>query len=305
MGIHIRSTVQSSLFGLRLIIMNQFLNNCYTQLRACYRFVFFVFTIISYFLIAIFHLVTTFDSVKRRKKFVHNAHQVSQFILRSFNIKLICKNNIPEDENSLLVGNHMGFIDIVCLQALCGGVFITSLEMKHTPFLGQITELGGCAYVNRKNRMNIQEELKGVTDVLKEGFRVVLYAESVASNGEQVLPFKKTLLMSAGLASRPVRPFTFNYRAVNDGPVLFSHRDSLCWHGDISFFKSLWNALQLESVTCEIDFSPLIYTTAEDDRSKVAEYVHQVVSSKFTPFFPEMNLGQESQVSSKSLSHSL
>lgn len=305
MGIYIRSTVQSRLFGLRLTMMGESLKKYYILLRAGYRFLFFVGTILSYFVFATFHYVTTFNALKRRQKLIHNAHLVSQFILKSFNVKLICKNNIPENENSLLVGNHMGFIDIVCLQALRGCVFITSLEMKHTPFLGQITDLGGCAYVNRKNRMNIQDELKGITDVLKDGFRVVLYAESIASDGEKVLPFKKTLLMSAGISGRPIRPFTFNYRMVNDSKVLYEHRDSVCWYGDQTFFEAIWKSLKLESVTCEIEFSPLIFTTAEDDRTKVAEYVHEVVASKFEPFKPEMNLITEAQVSSKVLSHSL
>jgi lyso-ornithine lipid O-acyltransferase len=226
-------------------------------------------------------------------------------MLKAFNVELICKENITEEENSLIVGNHMGFIDIVCLQALRGSVFITSLEMKQTPVLGQITELGGCAYVNRKNRMNIHEELKGITEVLKEGFRVVLYAESVASDGERVLPFKKTLIMAAGLANRPIRPYIFNFRRVNGGPVYFWQRDHLCWYGDQTFFPAIWRSLQLDSVTCEIEFLPLVYPKPEDDRTKVANHLHDIIAEKFVPFYPSMNKETDDQVSSNILSHSV
>lgn len=152
--------------------------------------------------------------------------------------------------------------------------------------------------------MNIHEELKGITEVLKEGFRVVLYAESVASDGEKVLPFKKTLIMSAGLADKPIRPFVFNFRKVNGGPVYFSQRDSLCWYGDQTFFPAIWRAMQLDSAVCEIEFLPLFFPNPDDDRTKVANYLHQLVSDKFVPFYPSMNLEVEAPASTV-LSHSL
>lgn len=266
------------------------IKNLYILLRAAYRLIYFLTVLYIYFLTAIAIYISTFDQVKRRKRLLGNAQFYAQFMAGAFNVTVECKNKIPANENSLLVGNHIGFIDIVALQTLSSCVFITSLEMKQTPVLGRICDLAGCAYVDRKNRMNIQEELKGITEVLKEGFRVVLYAESVASNGEQVLPFKKTLLMSAGFSQRPIRPFAFNFREVNGGPVLYKHRDSLCWYGDETFFPAIWRSLKLNSITCEIEFLPLVHAKPEDSRTEVATYLHKIISEKFVPFTVEMNL---------------
>ena len=256
----------------------------YKNIRAALRFVMFIFVILTYLIVSAVLSITTFDLIKRRKRQILMTHWTSKLILTAFNINLICKNPIDENENSLVIGNHVGFIDIICLQSIQPAVFVTSLEMKHTPVLGQICDLGGCAYVDRRNRMGIQEELKGMVDVLKQGFRVALYAESVASNGEQVLPFKKTLMMSAGLADRPIRPFVFNYREVNNSKVEFKHRDAVCWYGDQSFGPAIWRSLQLDSVTCEIEFLPLVYTKPEDDRTLIANKIHQMVSEKYVPF---------------------
>jgi 1-acyl-sn-glycerol-3-phosphate acyltransferase len=275
------------------------MSEIFSQFRAILRFFKFIFVILAYFIIASILSATTFDPIIRRRRQIAVTSWVSRMILIAFNIKLICKTPIDKSENSLLVGNHMGFIDIICLQALQPSVFITSLEMKHTPVLGQICDLGGCAYVDRKNRMKIQDELKGMVDVLKDGFKVVLYAESVASNGEQVLPFKKTLIMSAGHAGKPIRPFVFNYREVNNGQVEFKHRDSVCWYGDQTFGPAIWRSLQLDSVTCEIEFLPLVHITADDDRTAVANKVHQMVSAKFAPFVP-----QEQESNQNSFVHS-
>jgi 1-acyl-sn-glycerol-3-phosphate acyltransferase len=261
----------------------------YRQIRAVLRFFLFV-AVISYFFLKTstkYFLIR--DPVEKRKALTQNNQDVCKKIMKAFNVKLICQQNIPEDEASLLVGNHLGFIDIVCLASLRSSVFITSIEMRDTPVLGQIAELGGCAYVNRRNRMKIQDELQGMVDVLRQGFRIVLYAESVASNGEQVLPFKKTLMMSAGLAGRPIRPFVFNFREVNKHPVCYEDRDSLCWYGDQTFLPAIWRSLQLNSVTCEIEFLPLIYPKPDEDRTELANRVHEAVSKKYSAFYPEMN----------------
>lgn len=268
----------------------QIFHQIFRSLRACFRLLRFIYVVLMFFAQAAVLRVLTPDPILRRRRLITKAHKVSQKIIKAFNVELICQQNIPEDEASLLVGNHLGFIDIVCLCALRSNVFITSTEMKQTPVLGQIAELGGCAYVNRKNRMSIQHELRDIVNVLKQGFRVVLYAESVASDGEQVLPFKKTLMMSAGLAERPIRPFVFNFRQVNQQPVRYEHRDSVCWYGSQTFFPAIWRSLQLDSVTCEIEFLPLVYPHPEDDRTELAQKLHAMVSEKFVPFRPEMNL---------------
>lgn len=265
------------------------IKNFYRQSRAVLRFLLFI-SVIFYFFIrtsAKYFLIR--DPISKRKALIQNNQDVCKQMLKAFNVKLICQQNIPEEEASLLVGNHLGFIDIVCLASLRSNVFITSIEMRDTPVLGQIAELGGCTYVNRRNRMKIQDELKGMVDVLKQGFRVVLYAESVASDGEQVLPFKKTLMMSAGLAERPIRPFVFNFREVNNRPVYYEDRDSLCWYGDQTFLPAIWRSLQLNSVTCEIEFLPLVYPMPDEDRTELANRVHAMVSEKYVPFSLSMN----------------
>ena len=266
-----------------------FFNELFSNFRAVFRFFKFVFCISTYFVRAISITFIYSDPIERRRELTKNGSRTGRWIVNAFNVELICKGELPENEHSLLIGNHVGFIDIVCLNALTSCVFITSLEMKHTPVLGQIADLGGCAYVNRKNRMSIQDELKDIVDVLKNGFRVMLYAESVASNGEQVLPFKKTLMMAAGLAGKPIRLFVFNFIKVNGGPVKYEHRDSVCWYGDQTFFPAIWRSLKLDSLTCEIEFLPLIYPAPNEDRTALAQRVHAAVSAKYLPFYLGMN----------------
>ena len=64
------------------------------------------------------------------------------------------------------------------------------------------------------------------------------------------------------------------------------------------FFPAIWRSLKLNSVTCEIEFLPLVHTKPEDDRTEIARYLHQIISEKYVPFKPEMNLNTQSNSAS-------
>ncbi len=257
------------------------------KILAAIKLVTFGLVVLGYAWCACFIFLTTFDPIKKRARLLANTTRTTRLILFIFRVDLVCKNPLPASEVSLLVGNHVGFIDIVCLNALQPAVFITSLEIKNTPFLGQLSQLGACAYVNRLNRSYIMDELQDIVKTLKNGFRVVLYAEAKTSNAEQVLPFKKTLMMAAGYAGVPIRPFTFNYLKVNGRPIEYKDRDDVCWYGDQGFFPAIWRSLQLNSIQCEVIYHDLVYIKPEDDRTEVSENLHAIVSSGHKPFVPD------------------
>jgi lyso-ornithine lipid O-acyltransferase len=253
-------------------------------LRAIIKLNLFFLILATYFVIASLIYVSSFSLITRRHRLIRNTQRYANFLSFIFKVRLYCKNPIDKDENSLIIGNHLGFIDLLCLQRIQPCVFITSIEMKETPMLGQISMLAGCAYVNRLNRSHIEDELKDIVKVLKEGFRIVLYAEAQSSNGEQVLPFKKTLMMAAGYADRPIRPYVFNFVKVNGRSVEYKDRDYLCWYGDQNFFPAIFRTMQLKSIDCEIEFLEPLYIKPDDDRTLVSVTVHDRIEAKFKPF---------------------
>ncbi|MES3037208.1 MAG: 1-acyl-sn-glycerol-3-phosphate acyltransferase, partial [Bdellovibrionota bacterium] len=74
------------------------------------------------------------------------------------------KNLPPPEVTGLVVGNHMGFVDIMVMCTVLPSLFVTSQDMRETPLLGLLTELGGCLYVDRKSRVNIMNELKEIIE---------------------------------------------------------------------------------------------------------------------------------------------
>jgi hypothetical protein len=47
--------------------------------------------------------------------------------------------------------------------------------------------------------------------------------------------------------------------------------------------------MKLDSVSCEIEFLPLVSPEPEEDRTSLAKRVHDMVSAKYRPFHPQMN----------------
>ncbi len=254
------------------------------KVRAVVRLVIFVTVILVYLMWSyICHLVLL-NPDTRLRQFSKNTQFFSRLLLRVFSLKLIVKNLPSIDKHCLVVSNHMGFVDILMLASTYPMIFVTSNEMRETPFLGLLTEMGGCIFVERRSRTKILEELQHIAGYLKKGYRVTLYPEAQATNGEQVLPFKKTLLMAAAEASVPIQPVVINFRSVNGQQGFpMQYRDSLCWYGDLPFVKSLWGAAKLKSVVGEVQFLETVEISQESDRTEVAEKLHSMISASFSP----------------------
>ncbi len=227
--------------------------------------------------------MTSTDETHRRRRFSKNGHFYCRLMCKLLNIQLTVKNPPPPDKVGMLVGNHMGFVDIFSVAGLMPNLFVTSKEMHRTPVIGLITEFAGCVYVDRKNRANILRELEDMIEYLRLGFRVTLFPEATAHNGEEILPFKRTLIMAAAYAGVPLIPFVFNFRKINGEPFSKKFQDSVCFYGDIPFHTSMWNTFKLKSIECDLEFLPELRTTPDDDRAHVANRVRQMIVDKFDP----------------------
>lgn len=252
-------------------------------LRFIYRTSFFVLIISCYFVTSSLIFWSNKDSKKRRSKLSQHSNKYAKAICALLNIKIEIKNPIAPDTRGLVVGNHMGFVDIFAVHSILPSLFVTSLEMRETPVLGPITEFGGCLYVNRKNRANILMELKEMIMALRDHDRVIIYPEATSHNGEEVLPFKRTLLTAAAHASVPIIPYCFNFLSIDGKPFSLQNRDAVCWYGDILFITAAVKLLQTQEIRCQIEFLDFVYPSPDDDRGLVADKVRQKIVEKFIP----------------------
>ena len=197
------------------------------------------------------------------------------------NIQIKATNLPGSEKNYLFVGNHMGMLDILVISSLKPTLFITSVEMQKTPGLGLLSEMGGCLFVERRNRSNIQTEIGQIREALKQGVSVVLYPEGTSTSGERILPFKKSLLTAAAGTGVPIKPMVVNYTFVDGEPMSDKHRDTVCWYGDQSFISAMWRLFSAKSIVAEFEFLDEIHVHSEEERRHVAGAAQALIEAKF------------------------
>ena len=220
--------------------------------------------------------------VRRRKMYTRLTMFFCNLCWRVMNVQLSVKNRPPIGEkNFLLVSNHTSFVDIFIVASQFPALFITSVDMRETPGLGKLTEMGGCLYVERRNRFNIHQEILVIRDALLQGLNVVLFPEAAATSGEKIYPFKKTLMMAAAGTGIEILPAVINYRKINGEPMSDKWRDSIFWYGSTPFYKMAWKAFGLKAIEVEIEFlTPVVYHN-DGDRREVAAQAQHMIEAKY------------------------
>lgn len=221
------------------------------------------------------------DVAARRRAFSENSTIHCALMNKVFNIEVTVKGKPHTGSSFLYVGNHTGFVDIFALSSVMPAVFVTSQEMRETPVLGDICEMAGCVFVERRSRTQIMNEVGVLKEALEQGLNIVLYPEATSTDGSRVYPFKKTLMMAGPHAGRPIQPGCVNYLDIGGEDFNTKSRDNVCWYGDMSFGRAMINLLSTPYIKVEIEYLEPIVAGADANRSEIAARAHAAVSSRF------------------------
>ncbi len=196
-----------------------------------------------------------------------------------------------KNKNYLFVSNHMSYLDVLIFSSKVPSVFVTSEDMGEVFFLGTLAEMGGSIFVERRHRQRVDQDLTSMTETLRHGFNIVIYPEGTSTDGQKILPFKKSLLMSAVDAKREIVPVALKYVSIDGKPFDKSNADKVCWYGDMTFADHCLGLLKNRSVKVELHFMSPISTevTAATDRirTELAERSWMAIQDKYFENRPE------------------
>jgi len=224
------------------------------------------------------------DHNKRLCFYTKNVSTYCKKALEQFNVQVEVIGFQPElmrEKNFLLVGNHLSYLDIMVLASVQPCVFVTSVDLGETAFLGQMAEMGGSLFVERRHRGTIGRDVGVMADTLRAGHNVVIYPEGTSSNGEKVLPFKRSLLASAMDAEVDVLPVVIKYTEIDGEPFAIKNRDRVCWYGDMGFVPHSLGLLAGIKIKAELHFLGPIKVTKDTDRHQLADLCHKVISDVY------------------------
>ena len=223
----------------------------------------------------------TRDPILRTRRLIKNASNYAAFALRMMRISIRAIGEVPPGENFLMVSNHMSYLDLLIIASIHPSVFVTSIDMGEIFFLGTMCEIGGSVFIERRNRERVGFDTNQMSNALKDGFNVILFPEGTSSNGSTVLPFKKSLLLSAGAADKRILPITLKYVEVDGKPFSPANRDRVCWYGSMGFLPHLIGLLGGQSATATVQFHMPIRPRAGDNKDTLAKWTYRTIASSY------------------------
>jgi lyso-ornithine lipid O-acyltransferase len=230
------------------------------------------------------------DTRKKRIQLANNTAKAGKDLVRilGFKLKIVNPEIIPtlSLHNHLFIANHISYTDIMVLASLYPMLFITSREMGNTPFLGQLTHLGGSLYTDRRHIATLKNEINAITAVLSEGFNLGLFPEGTSYNGDTVHPFKKSLFESAIRSKTPIQPICIKYISIDGKPFDLSNRDQICWYGDMAFVPHFPNLMKLKEIVVEITLLNEIPIEEGMDRQQLSDLTFNKINEVFQKYKP-------------------
>ena len=184
-------------------------------------------------------------------------------------------------QGQLVVANHLSWTDILVLSSLAPSLFITSVELRNTLFLGTLARLSGCLFVERRSASRLRKEIDAIADLLADGLSIVLFPEGTTSNGDAVRPFKAALFDPAVRAGTRVLPVCLRYNRVNGGPVTPENRERIYYYGGVRFFSHLCRVLGLRTVAVHVTFLDPLAPDRDDSPRGIANAAHRLIAAAY------------------------
>lgn len=221
-------------------------------------------------------------STKAARRFPHWYHrQVCKLIGVRLNIQGAVVRNAPV----LLIANHSSWLDIPVLSAVAPVSFVAKKEVGSWPFVSSLARLQRTVFVDRQRRTAVGETASEISERLRRGDAIVLFAEGTSSDGNRVLPFLSSLFAAAkpstGTHANPaatlVQTISVVYTHVHGVPFGRADRPHTGWYGDMDMQSHAWALLKGGPLDAAITIGPPVPLDQFHDRKDLAEKTEAAV----------------------------
>lgn len=118
----------------------------------------------------------------------------------------------PVAKHSLLVSNHLSWLDILLLGGSVNSAFVSKDNLGHG-LLHWLADQNDTVYVKRTHVKGAKDQAIALAAALEGEKPVTVFPESTTGPGTHLLPFRSTLLEAANYAAKDVqiRPVVIDY----------------------------------------------------------------------------------------------
>ena len=179
----------------------------------------------------------------------------------------------PHDGVTLLVANHVSWLDILAINAVRPARFVSKADVRRWPLIGWLVACGGTLFIERERKRDALRVVHQVAQALKGGDTVALFPEGTTSEGHGVLAFHANLLQAAVSTQTPVQPVALRF---SDSQHAVS--PAAAYVGDTHLLRSLWSVVTASRLHVDLVWLPLL-SPAPYDRRMLAEALRDRILS--------------------------
>jgi len=172
----------------------------------------------------------------------------------------------PHRGGTLLIANHISWLDIVAVHAVCPHArFVSKADVRSWPLLSRLIDSAGTLYLERERKRDALRVVHVMAQALAAGDTVAAFPEGTTSDGQGLLPFHANLLQAAIATKTPVQPVAIRF---SDSTHAVSR--AVEFVGATTLAQSLWMVACGDEVRVRVALLPP-RPTAQADRRALAE----------------------------------
>jgi 1-acyl-sn-glycerol-3-phosphate acyltransferase len=177
--------------------------------------------------------------------------------------------SVPGNRGTLIVANHVSWLDIVAALAIEPTTFLAKRELRRWPVVGRFAERCSTRFIDRTELRGLPAVVEDLTHTLVSGRSVVVFPEGTtwcgrcrSSRGLRGGEFRRAAFQAAIDASAPIRPVTFEYRQ-DDEPSTVA-----AYVGDDTLLASLRRISRADGLRIHVTARPAF--APDGDRRELA-----------------------------------
>jgi 1-acyl-sn-glycerol-3-phosphate acyltransferase len=188
-------------------------------------------------------------------------------LLRLIGVRLTV-SGAPREGASLLLANHVSWLDIATLHAACGRArFVSKADVLAWPLLGWLIRHVGTLFIERERKRDALRVVHEVAACLQRGDTIAVFPEGTTGPGDRVLPFHANLLQAAIAVAAPIQLAVLRYS--EPGMTLSTAAQYI---DDTTLIQSIWRVISARGLAVELRFLSS-HATAHADRRALAEHM--------------------------------
>jgi 1-acyl-sn-glycerol-3-phosphate acyltransferase len=193
-------------------------------------------------------------------------------LVRAMGLKLVVSGVAPRPGATLLVANHVSWLDIAAIHAAAPHArFVSKADVLAWPLLGWLIKNAGTLFIERERKRDALRVVHTMAEALQRGETVAIFPEGTTGAGPELLPFHANLLHAAVTTETPVQPVALRFF---DAAHAFSPAAEFL--GETTLLQSVWRIASSRQLGVQVRLLPPM-GTAHADRRALAEHLRSEI----------------------------